>query len=396
MANRGISWDPLVHSIQDLKEEGSKRLPKMYRGKYTCTKKPLFILGTADYYNEGAMDLITLRDNEEAFNYFKIQPRILVNVDNVDISGEIFGFKTALPLAIGPAAMHKLAHPDGELATSRAAANIGVCMGLSSYATESIENVAAVGKGNPYVMQLSVLKDRNTTFQMLQRAEACGYKAIFLTSDVPILGRRLNEYRNSFILPDDMSWPNLLSDGKSELNGSANRGVNGEEVLGRLSHDYDASLDWATAIPWLRKHTKLQIWVKGIYSVDDMRAAIEYGVDGVLISNHGGRQLDGVPATIDVLRQCAPVAAGAIPIALDGGIRRGTDIFKALALGASHCFVGRIPIWGLAYNGQEGIELAFKILMHEFKVAMALAGTVSDITRDRISYKKSDGSLARL
>jgi (S)-2-hydroxy-acid oxidase len=165
-----------------------------------------------------------------------------------------------------------------------------------------------------------------------------------------MLGRRLNEYRNSFILPDDMSWPNLLSDGKNELNGSDNRGVNGDEVLGRLSHDYDASLDWETAIPWLRKHTKLQIWVKGIYSVDDMQAAIEYGVDGVLISNHGGRQLDGVPATIDVLRQCAPVAAGAIPIALDGGIRRGTDIFKALALGASHCFVGRIPIWGLAVS----------------------------------------------
>jgi (S)-2-hydroxy-acid oxidase len=113
----------------------------------------------------------SLRENEEAFNYFKIQPRILVNVDNIDISGEIFGFKTALPLAMGPAAMHKLAHPDGELATSRAAANLGVCMGLSSYATESIENVAAVGKGNPYVMQLSVLKDRNTTLQMLQRAE---------------------------------------------------------------------------------------------------------------------------------------------------------------------------------------------------------------------------------
>ncbi|CAI6096236.1 unnamed protein product, partial [Clonostachys chloroleuca] len=173
---------------------------------------------------------------------------------------------------MSPAAMHKLAHPDGELATSRAAADLGVCMGLSSYATESIENVAAVGKGNPH----------------------------------------LNEYRNSFILPDDMTRPNLLSDGKNELNGSDNRGVNGEEVLGRLSHDYDASLDWATAIPWLRKHTKLQIWVKGIYSVDDMRAAIEYGVDGVLISNHGGRQLDGVPVTIDVLRQCAPVPAGAL------------------------------------------------------------------------------------
>ncbi|VUC29258.1 unnamed protein product [Clonostachys rosea] len=365
MANRGISLDPLVYSIQDLKEHGSRKLPKMYR----------------DYYNEGAMDLITLRENEEAFNYYKIQPRILVNVDNVDISGEIFGFKTALPLGMGPAAMHKLAHPDGELATSRAAANLGVCMALSSYATESMENVAAVGRGNPYVMQLS-----------------SGYKAIFLSSDTPILGRRLNEYRNNFTLPDDMAWPNLLSDGKSELNGCSDGEGQGEAGGHHSKHDYDASLDWATAIPWLRKHTKLQIWVKGIYSVDDMLAAVEHGVDGVIVSNHGGRQLDGVPASIDVLRQCASIAAGKIPIAMDGGIRRGTDIFKALAMGASHCFVGRIPIWGLAYNGQEGIELAFKILMHELKVAMALAGcrTVADITRDRISYKRSDGSLARL
>ncbi|RYP44545.1 hypothetical protein DL768_008994 [Monosporascus sp. mg162] len=376
MANRGVTWDPLVNTIQDLKEQGSRKMPRMYR----------------DYFNEGAMDMVTLKDNEEAFNRYKIRPRILVNVDNIDISGEIFGFRTALPLGFSPAAMHRLAHPDGELATSRAAAKFGICMGLSSYATESMENVAAQGLGNPYVMQLCVLRDRHTTLQILQRAEAAGYKAIFLSVDTPLLGRRLNEYRNNFTLPDDMEWPNLLSDGKSELSGREDNG----DSPGK--HEFDPSLDWNTAIPWLRAHTKLQLWIKGIYTADDVVLAIRHGLDGIIVSNHGGRQLDGVPATLDALRECAVAAAGKIPIAVDGGIRRGTDIFKALALGACHCFVGRIPIWGLAYNGQEGIELALKILMAELKIAMALAGcrTVKDISRGHLSYLSPDGNLAKL
>ncbi|KND86499.1 Hydroxyacid oxidase 1 [Tolypocladium ophioglossoides CBS 100239] len=322
MANRGAIWDPQVHTISDLKELGCRKLPKMYR----------------DYFNEGAMDLVTLRDNEEAYNRYKIIPRILVNVDNVDMSSSVFGIRTSFPVGFSPAAMHKLAHPDGELGVSRAAAKMKICMALSSYATESLENVAAEGKGNPYAMQLCVLRDRPTTIQILERAE------------------------------DDMAWPNLLSNGRSELSGKASEGA------GTSSHDFDPSLDWDTAIPWLRKHTKLQLWLKGVYMPEDVALAIRHGLDGVIVSNHGGRQLDGAPATLDALRICAPVAAGKIPIAVDGGIRRGTDIFKAIALGASHCFVGRIPIWGLAYKGQDGVELALKILMYEFKIAMSLAG----------------------
>ncbi|KAH6980829.1 (S)-2-hydroxy-acid oxidase [Ilyonectria sp. MPI-CAGE-AT-0026] len=374
MANRGKTYDPKVHTIADLKEHGCANLPKMY----------------SDYFNEGAMDLLTLRDNEEAYNRYKIRPRILVNVQDVDISGEIFGCKTALPLGFSPAAMHRLAHPDGELATSRAAAKAGICMGLSSYATESIEDVGAQGLGNPYVMQVCVVKDRSVTLQILQRAEAAGYKAIFLSVDVPLLGRRLNEYRNGFVLPDDMAWPNLLSDGKDELSGE-NAGTDSK-------NDFDPSLDWETAIPWLRQNTKLQLWIKGVYGAEDVHLAIKYGLDGVIISNHGGRQLDGVPATLDALRECAVAAGGKIPIAVDGGIRRGTDIFKALAMGATHCFVGRIPIWGLAYNGQEGVELALKILIDEFKITMALAGckTIKDITRDHLRYLDGNGMLAKL
>ncbi|KAF5507532.1 Oxidase FUB9 [Colletotrichum aenigma] len=376
MANRGATWDPKVHTIRDLMELGSKKLPKMYR----------------DYYNEGAMDLVTLKDNEEAYNRYKILPRILVNVDNIDLSTTIFGTKVLFPLGFSPAAMHKLAHPDGEVATSRAAAKMNICMALSSYATESMENVAAQGLGNPYVMQLCVLRDRETTIQILKRAEASGYKAIFLSVDTPLLGRRLNEYRNNFTLPDGVEWPNLLSDGKSELSGA----IKDEQAVSK--HDFDPSLDWDSAIPWLKQHTNLQIWLKGVYNPDDVAMAIRYGIDGIVISNHGGRQLDGVPATLDALRICAPVAAGKIPIAVDGGIRRGTDIFKALALGASHCFVGRIPIWGLAYNGQEGCELALKILQYELKIAMALAGTrtIEEISRGHVAYLNGSGVLAKL
>ncbi|KAF4544072.1 FMN-dependent dehydrogenase family protein [Lasiodiplodia theobromae] len=350
MANRGAAFDEHVSTIEDLKELGSKRLPKMYR----------------DYFNQGAMDLITLRENEEAFNRYKIRPRVLVNVDNIDASAEIFGQKVAFPLGFSPAAMHKLAHPDGELATSRAAANHNIPMALSSYATESIEAVAAQGKGNPYVMQI----------------------AIFLSVDVPVLGRRLNEFRNKFVLPEDMAWPNILSTGRDELGGASKGSGN----------DFDPTLTWDEAIPWLREHTKLPIWLKGIYTADDVVKAIHYGLDGVIVSNHGGRQLDGVPATLDSLRECVPAAKGKIPIALDGGIRRGTDIFKALALGADFVFVGRIPIWGLAYKGQEGVELGIKILMHEFKITMALAGTknIKEINKGHLAVLSSTGVLSKL
>ncbi|KZZ90871.1 FMN-dependent dehydrogenase family protein [Moelleriella libera RCEF 2490] len=288
--------------------------------------------------------------------------------------------------------MHKLAHPDGEMAVSRVAAKWNICMALSSYATESLENVAAVGTGNPYAMQICVLRDRDTTLQILKKAAAAGYKAIFLSVDTPVLGRRLNEHRNNFLLPDDMSWPNLLSDGRKEMSNSVG------EKADSNPHAFDPTLDWDTVIPWLRANTKLQLWLKGVYTPEDVTLAILHGLDGVIVSNHGGRQLDGVPASLDALRVCAPIAAGRIPIAVDGGIRRGTDIFKAIALGASHCFVGRIPIWGLAYNGQEGVELALKILMYELKVAMSLAGcrTLKDISASHLAVLGTNGVLAKL
>ncbi|KAI1617297.1 FMN-dependent dehydrogenase [Exophiala viscosa] len=370
MANRGPTLDPNVFSISDLEALGSKKIPKMYR----------------EYYNEGAMDLISLRDNVAAFDRYKILPRALRNVKDIDTSTTLFGQKVTFPLAFSPSAMHKFAHPDGETATSRAASSMNVGMCLSSYATTSLEDVKAQGRGNPYMMQMCVVNDRNLTKQLLDRAEGAGYIALFLSVDVPVLGRRLNEFRNEFALPEGLDFPNILSGGLKEF------------AEGENSHDYDASLEWADIIPWLRRNTNMQIWLKGILNPADVLLAIEHGVDGVVISNHGGRQLDGVPATLDCLAECARVARGRIQIVVDGGIRRGSDIFKALALGAQHCFVGRIAIWGLAYKGQEGVELALKILLEEFRTTMALAGcrTVSEITPEHLTFLGTHGRLCKL
>ncbi|KIW77229.1 hypothetical protein Z517_09675 [Fonsecaea pedrosoi CBS 271.37] len=370
MANRPRSLDSHVFTIEDLQALGSKKLPKTYR----------------EYYNEGAMDMISLRDNIAAYDRYRILPRALRNVQCVDTSTTLFGCRVTFPLGISPSAMHKLAHPEGELATSRAATNMNVSMCLSSYATTSLEDVAAQGRGNPYMMQICVLKDRNRTAQLLERAEAAGYKAIFLSVDVPVLGRRLNEFRNNFTLPNDLSFPNILSSGHDEF------------AKEESSQDYDSSLEWAEIIPWLKGKTRMQIWLKGILSPADVLLAIDHGVDGVLISNHGGRQLDGVPATLDCLRECAQVSRDRIQMAVDGGIRRGSDMFKAIALGAQHCFVGRVPIWGLAYNGQQGVELGLKLLLDEFRTTMALAGcrTVGEITPEHLTYLEPGGRLHRL
>jgi len=376
MANRAANLDKNVFSIKDLKYEGSKRLPK----------------ATREFYNEGAMDLITLNDNENAYDKFKIRPRVLRNVSNVDMSTSIFGQTISMPFGISPTAMQRLAHPDGEEATSRAAATMNLPMCLSSYSNTSLEDVRRQGNGNPYMMQMCIVKDRNITLQLLKRAEAAGYKAMFISVDVPVLGRRLNEMKNDFTLPEDLAFPNILSTGGAEFSAK-------DEVREDGPQAYDDTLEWEEIIPWLKENAgSMEIWLKGVTTPADVEMAIKHGVDGIIVSNHGGRQLDGMPATIDALAECAPIARGRVQIAVDGGIRRGTDIFKALAVGAQYCFIGRIAIWGLAYGGQAGVELALKILQHELQTAMALAGcrSVSEISREHLSVLGQNNLLAKL
>ncbi|KAL4912874.1 hypothetical protein BDW62DRAFT_214685 [Aspergillus aurantiobrunneus] len=294
MANRGKSHDTKVYSIQDLERLGSDKMRKTYR----------------EYYSEGAMDLITLRENKSAYDRYLLRPRVLRDVSNIDTTTTILGSKVKFPFGFSPTAMQALAHPDGEVATSKAAAACGVLMGLSNYSTISLEKVIAHAQGNPYAMQMSLLKNKDAMVRMIKRAEAAGFKALFVTLDAPYLGRRLNEFRNNCT----MEWPQL--------------------------------------VPFFRQHTNMQIWGKGIYTAADADLAIKYGLNGIIISNHGGRQLDSVPSSLDVLREVVPVAKGKNTIAVDGGIRRGTDIFKALAPGADFCLAGRPAIWGLAPDGR--------------------------------------------
>ncbi|KAI8685232.1 (S)-2-hydroxy-acid oxidase [Fusarium keratoplasticum] len=367
-ADKQLHFDPHVLTIADLKKAAGRHATPV----------------NSDYFNEGAGDLYTVAENEDAYRRYMLRPRILRDVKDLDMSTTLFGVPVAAPLGFSPAAAHKLAHPDGEIGTSRAAAANNIPMCLSSWSTCSLEDVIAESSGNPYAMQVTFVKDYSITEMIIKRAEAAGYKAIFVSVDLPVIGSRLNEARNNFQHPLEATLPNLnFPDGRQVPDDS---------------YTYDPSISWEKNIAWLRQQTNMKIWLKGVYTAEDVKLAIKHNLDGVLISNHGGRQLDGVPATLDSLRECAEVAKGKIPIGVDGGIRRGSDIFKAIALGADFCFVGRIPVWGLAYKGWAGVDLAIKILLKELQQTMMLCGcrTIADIKRDYVAMLGPNGTLAKL
>ncbi|KAJ5246256.1 hypothetical protein N7468_001239 [Penicillium chermesinum] len=390
MANRGRTLDQHVYSIRDLAVHGSANMDKTTRAicpGWIPFETTQLTSGSAEYYNEGAMDLNTLHWNESAYDRYMIRPRVLRDLSKLDPSAHILGSKVKFPFGFSPTAMQTFAHPEGEIATSKACAASDTLMALSNYSTIRLEDVIAEGKENPYVMQMSLLRNKSAMIQMITRAGAAGFKALFVTLDCPHLGRRLNEFRNKFGVPQGMEYANLFP-GVDVTNLE-----NGDETMA-----YDETLEWPDFMPFFRKHTEMQIWGKGIYTAADAKLAIEHGFDGIIVSNHGGRQLDGVPSSLDALREVAPVAKGKIPIAVDGGIRRGTDIFKALALGADFCLAGRPAIWGLAYNGADGVKLALDLLYDEFRTCMALSGcrNVSEITSESISLLQPDGRLSKL
>ncbi len=237
-----------------------------------------------------------------------------------------------------------MAHPDGELANSRACANEGVNMAISSFSNYSIEAVRSAGLSiGPinHAIQLYTMKDRALQESIIKQAEAAGCTAIFLTADSPVLGVRYNEWRNDFRTPEGLEFPimNMTTEKiRSQTHDS-----------GFVAFNDDAH-NWARDIPWLKSVTDLQIWIKGVLTAEDTALAVEYGCDGIIVSNHGGRQLDGVVATLDALPECVEAARGRIGVHVDGGFRSGTDVFKALALGADCCWVGRPAIWGLAVS----------------------------------------------
>jgi 4-hydroxymandelate oxidase len=334
-----------------------------------------------DYYAGGAGDELTVAENRRAFDRRVLLPRMLVDVSRRDLRLTLLGAELAAPILVAPMAFQRLAHPDGELGTARAAGSLGLLLTASTFATHSLEEIAAAATG-PLWFQLYVHQDRGITQDLVQRAEAAGYRALVLTVDVAEIGRRERDERNGFRLSPNLRVANFLPDSSDPLQSEAE----GSRLRAFIHGMRDAAFSWHD-LEWLRSLTGLPLILKGILRADDARRAVDHGALGIVVSNHGGRQLDGAMASLDALPAIADAVGDRIAVLLDGGVRRGTDILKALALGARAVMVGRPVLWGLAVDGQAGAERVLELLKSELDLAMALAGTptLSNITRDLVA-----------
>ncbi|KAK5085312.1 hypothetical protein LTR05_004595 [Lithohypha guttulata] len=381
---------------------------------------------TRDYYNEGADSGSTLAENQSAYNKYRIRPRVLRDVSRIDTSVPIFGQRNAIPMGVAPTAMQRLAHSEGEIATARACAKAGIVMGLSSFSTTTLEDVAEASGHNANVLQLYLFEEKQHSIELIERAKKAGYKAVLLTVDTPYLGRRNLEIRNQFKLPAHLKIANFAenpddmeeienesgdSQGSQQAKKIRRRRAssvgyqNGERRVAPTgpitfhSHAPNPLLSWEDSIPWLKEVAHpMEVWVKGIATGEDALLAIHHKVDGIVVSNHGGRQLNGALATLDALPEVVEAVNKRVPVHVDGGIRHGTDIFKALALGADFCWIGRPVLWGLAYKGEEGVALALRLLSDEFRLCMSLAGVtrVSDISKEYLVKMNRDGFVSKL
>jgi 4-hydroxymandelate oxidase len=330
-----------------------------------------------DFFAGGADDEVTLRRNEAAFARIGLVPRTLRGCATRTVDLVLLGRQISMPILIAPTAFHRLAHPDGECATARAAASSGIIMIVSMASTVAINAIgkaAREGAPDPSLwFQIYIQPDRGFTKAIIRRAEDAGCRAVVVTVDSPVLGRRERDQRNGFLdLPPDLCCENLrdnLADGA----------VTVRPIL------MCADLSW-DSIDWLRETTALPIVLKGILHPADASIALRHGVDAIIVSNHGGRQLDSTPATIDLLPEIIDALGGRIPVLVDGGVRRGSDVVKALALGARAVAIGRPVIWGLAAAGESGVARVLEMLRAELDQTLALCGcgSLADITPDLV------------
>lgn len=337
-----------------------------------------------DYYRGGADDEITVESNTNAFRDIRLQPRILRGAASPSMAITVLGQQFASPIAIAPTALQKLAHPDGELAMARAAGAANHLMILSTTSSYPLEEVMQVAKISNTVIwfQLYVFKDREASRELVQRAEQSGCKALVLTADTPVLGRRERDIRNGFHLPPHIQAANYSTIKAESV--AAHEGASG--LAQHFFMNIDAALTW-NDVEWLCSITSLPIVIKGVLHPDDARLAAESGARGIIVSNHGGRQLDTAVSPIRVVSRIAEhVEASNVEVLMDGGIRRGTDVLKALALGARMVCIGRPALWGLALQGQQGVENILSCLRQELSTAMSLSGcqNLSDISEDLI------------
>jgi 4-hydroxymandelate oxidase len=326
-----------------------------------------------DFIAGGATDEITLRRTRAAFDAIMLRPRMLVDISQPDVSTTVLGQPIAFPILVDPAGGHGRAHAEGELATVRAAGAMGTVLLLSSGSTYRLEEVAQAATGAIWFQQY-LYRDRDLTQRMAHRAQEAGYSALCLTLDSTVRAKRERNIRNQYSSPSSPNYEGLgVPEYSWQMSSDAPRGVN------RL---IDRAATWPY-IDWLTAHTPLPLIVKGIMTAEDARSCAEHGVKAIIVSNHGARQLDTTFASIEVLPEVVDAVQGQCEVYLDGGIRRGTDVLKALALGARAVLIGRPLFWGLAVDGEAGVRAVLEMLRDELEMAMGMCGrpTIQSIDR---------------
>ncbi|HEX4905665.1 MAG TPA: alpha-hydroxy acid oxidase [Acidimicrobiales bacterium] len=377
-------------SIGDLRRLAEKRLPR----------------GPFGYMDGAAEDEVALRRNSEGFADYRLVGHTLRDVSEIDTSHTILGTPSSLPILMSPTGFGRLFHHEGERASARAAEQAGIIFTLSTLGTVSIEDVASVARG-PRWFQLYVWKDRSIASDLIQRAKDSGYETLVLTVDTPVAGRRERDYRNGFTIPPTVGLKTLLDGARKPswwygfmttepldfavVSRYTPGGTGPGGVMGYINSQFDQTLSWDDAAQlreeWAKGSSDRKFVIKGVQCVEDARRCVEIGADAVMLSNHGGRQLDHAVAPIDLLPEVLDEVGGQIATIVDGGIRRGTDILKALALGADACSIGRAYLYGLGAGGERGVARAIELLAYELKVAMTLAGCRS--------VKEIDSSVVR-
>jgi 4-hydroxymandelate oxidase len=325
------------------------------------------------YFEGGAGDEVTLRANAAAYGRWRFRPRMLVDVSEISAATTVLGMPVSMPLLVAPFAMQRLVAPDGELATARAAAALGTLMCVSTITTSSHREIAAAAGDGPRWAQLYVLRDREQTRDQLAEIREGGYSALVLTVDMPHLGRRERDLRLGFQIPADLPLPYMRG---SDLPHA--------ELVAQTFRT-SAALTWRD-LEWLAAESGLPLVLKGILTREDAELAVEHGAAAVYVSNHGGRQLDGVAAGLDALPEVVEAVAGRCEVYVDGGIGRGGDVLKALALGARAAFAGRAIACGLAVGGEEGVRHVLSLLRDELELGLGLLGCTSpaQVTRAHV------------
>lgn len=363
------------HSIADLRRAAKRRLPR----------------AVFDYMDGAAEDEVTLHHNQADFGGYELVPRFLVDVKDVDLSTTVLGSALDVPFVLAPTGMSRLFHHTGELAVAKAAKKAGTIYSLSSVATRSIEDVAGVNDG-PKMLQLYVWRDRGILKDFIQRARASNYRALCLTVDLPRAGQRERDLRNGFTVPPRIRLSNILdtlrrpswlwgflTSSRMSLENVRDHTIAAENLFSVIDYttaQFDPSLTWED-VDWMIKEWGGPFAIKGILSVDDARRAAEAGATAVIVSNHGGRQLDHSPSPISVLPEMVDAVGDRVEVILDGGIRRGTDVLKALSLGARAVMIGRAYLFGLGAGGEAGVDRALHLLTEEIKRNLMLVGCTS-------------------